>query len=160
MFFSILIESIANSASEGGGGFSYEPQIGAREQSPGFDELNSEIEQARLQSIALERSRNAIKEKIAKKEKKKEKKKKKKHLSTSDSESALNMSEIEANEGVNGGAAAVASSDIPEEMRPSETRLRQDSQDSNEENERKKAREPAIVFKDIEVNKYKVQIAP
>lgn len=147
------IESIANSASEGGGGFSYEPQIGAREQSPGFDELNSEIEQARLQSIALERSRTAIKEKIAKKEKKKEKKKKKKHLSTSDSESALNMSEIEASESVNGGAAA--SSEIPEEMRPSENRLRQDSQESNEESERsRKPREPAIVFKDIEVNPF------
>ncbi|XP_055299978.1 uncharacterized protein LOC129567289 isoform X2 [Sitodiplosis mosellana] len=144
-----LIESIANSASEGGGGFSYEPQIGAREQSPGFDELNSEIEQARLQSIALERSRTAIKEKIAKKEKKKEKKKKKKHLSTSDSESALNMSEIEASETANGGA--VASNDIPEEMQPSESRLRQDSQESNEESERsRKPREPAIVFKDIE----------
>ncbi|XP_031617589.1 uncharacterized protein LOC116337292 isoform X2 [Contarinia nasturtii] len=142
-----LIESIANSASESGGSFSYEPQISGREQSPGFDELNSEIEQARLQSIALDRSRAAIKEKLAKKEKKKEKKKKKKHFSTSDSESALNMSEVEASsEQVNGAAG----SDIPDEMQPSESRLRQDSQELNEENERKKAREPAIVFKDIE----------
>lgn len=59
------------------------------------------------------------------------------------------MSEVEASaEQVNGAAG----SDIPEEMRPSETRLRQDSQELNEENERKKAREPAIVFKDIEVD--------
>lgn len=122
-----------------------------REQSPGFDELNSEIEQARLQSLALERSRTAIKEKIAKKEKKKDKKKKKKNLSTSDSESALNMSEIEAAEQLNGGAAA-SSDDIPAEMRPSESRLRQDSEELAEENERRKAREPAIVFKDIEVS--------
>lgn len=105
-----------------------------------------------MQSLALERSRTAIKEKIAKKEKKKEKKKKRKHLSTSDSESALNMSEIEASESANGGAA-IGSDDIPDEMRPSDTRLRQDSQELNEENERsRKPREPAIVFKDIEVN--------
>lgn len=145
VFFSTL-ESIASSASEGSG-FSYEPQIGQREQSPGFDELNSEIEQARLQSIALERSRTAIKDKIAKKEKKKDKKKKKKHLSTSDSESALNMSEIEASE-----ANGAVGSDIPPEMLPSQNRLQQDSIEIEEEDERRKNREPAIVFKDLEVS--------
>lgn len=110
--------------------------------------MNSEIEQARLQSIALERSRTAIRDKIAKKEKKKDKKKKKKHLSTSDSESALNMSEVEASEQLNGAAGT----DIPAEMRPSESRLQQDSQELADENERRKVREPAIVFKDLEVN--------
>lgn len=116
--------------------------------------MNSEIEQARLQSIALERSRTAIREKIAKKEKKKDKKKKKKHLSTSDSESALNMSEVETPEQLNGAAG----SDIPAEMRPTESRLRQDSQELAEENERRKAREPAIVFKDIEVSFFSFNI--
>lgn len=139
-----LIESIASSANESGGNFSYEPQIGAREESPGFDELNSEIEQARLQSIALERSRTAIKDKIAKKEKKKDKKKKKKQASSSDSE--LNMSEIDAAEQLNGAAG----NDIPSEMLPSQNRLREDSAELQEENERRKNREPAIVFKDVD----------
>lgn len=122
--------------------------MNAREQSPGFDELNSEIEQARLQSIALERSRTAIKEKIAKKEKKKDKKKKRKHLSTSDSESGLNMSEIDATEPINGAAG----NDIPPEMLPSQNRLRDDENELDEENERRKNREPPIVFKDLDVS--------
>lgn len=150
-FYCFFVESIANSASGKGGSFSYEPQINARDLSPGFDELNGEIEQARLQSIELDRSRAAIKEKIAKKEKKKEKKKKNKHLSTSDSESALNMSEVEmSSEQINGAAGT----DIPAEMRPSDSRSRQESQELAEERERKKAREPAIVFKDIEVSNF------
>lgn len=147
----MFLDAITRSANEGGNNIPFEPQIAAREQSPGFDELNSEIEQARLQSIALERSRSAIKDKIAKKEKKKDKKKKKKQLSTSDSESALNMSENDgASETANGGAAG---SDIPPEMLPAQNRLRQDSNELDEENERRKNREPAIVFKDVEVSK-------
>jgi len=138
-----LIESIASSANESGGNFSFEPQIGAREDSPGFDELNSEIEQARLQSIALERSRTAIKEKIAKKEKKKDKKKKKKQVSN---DSECDMSEIEAAEQVNGAAG----NDIPAEMLPTQNRLREDSAELQDENERRKNREPAIVFKDVD----------
>lgn len=147
-----LAESIASSANESGGNFSYEPQIGAREESPGFDELNSEIEQARLQSIALERSRTAIKDKIAKKEKKKDKKKKKKQASSSDSE--FNMSEIDAAEQLNGAAG----NDIPSEMLPSQDRLREDSVELQEENERKKNREPAIVFKDVDVRNIWVEV--
>lgn len=145
--------AITRSANEGGNNIAFEPQIAARDQSPGFDALNDEIEQARLQSIALDRSRSAIKDKLAKKEKKKDKKKKKKQLSTSDSESALNMSETD---GVSEAAAAAngeaAGSDIPPEMLPAQNRLRQDSNELEEENERRKNREPAIVFKDLEVS--------
>lgn len=107
--------------------------------------MNSEIEQARLQSIALERSRTAIKDKIAKKDKKKDKKKKKKQVSSSESE--LNMSEIDAAE-LNGAAG----NDIPSEMLPSQNRLREDSVEMQEENERRKNREPAIIFKDVDVS--------
>lgn len=98
-----------------------------------------------MQSIALERSRTAIKDKIAKKEKKKDKKKKKKQASSSDSE--FNMSEIDAAEQLNGAAG----NDIPAEMLPSQNRLREDSAELQDENERIKNREPAIVFKDVDV---------
>lgn len=146
---SIFIEQISSGASENGGNFSYEPQITARDQSPGFDELNSEIEKARLQSIALERSRSAIKEKIAKKEKKKDKKKKKKIITSSDSESGINnMSEVDATEQVNGAA----SNQLIPEMLPSQRQLEDDAREREEEEERKKNREPAIVFKDIDVS--------
>lgn len=102
-----------------------------------------------MQSIALDRNRSAIQDKIAKKEKKKDKKKKKKQLSTSDSESAVNMSETDGASESNGGAAG---SDIPPEMLPAQNRLRQDSNELEEEDERRKNREPAIVFKDLEVS--------
>lgn len=109
--------------------------------------MNSEIEQARLQSIALERSRSAIKEKIAKKDKKKEKKKKKRNLTSSESE-GYNMSEAEGLDQVNGAA----SSSLPEEMLPSQQQLDDDEREREAEEEKKKNREPAIVFKDIDVN--------
>lgn len=95
----------------------------------------------------MERSRSAIKDKIAKKEKKKDKKKKKKQLSSSDSESALNMSENDGGSEVNGATG----SDVPSEMLPAQNRLRQDENELDEENERRKNREPAIVFKDLDV---------
>lgn len=124
-----------------------EPQIVGREQSPGFDELNTEIEQARLQSIALERSRSAIREKIAKKEKKKEKKKKKRNLTDSDCEDYM-MASFEQVDAANG-----ASSDsLPEEMRPSQRQLEEDGNLIAAEDDRKKHREPQIVFKDVEVH--------
>lgn len=148
---SIRSEQISSGASENGGNFSFEPQISGRDQSPGFDELNSEIEEARLQSIALERNRTAIKDKIAKKEKKKDKKKKKKNLASSDSESGTNnMSEVDATEQVNGAA----SNQLPPEMLPSQRQLEDDARDREEEEERKRNREPAIVFKDIDVSSF------
>lgn len=57
--------------------FAVSPQIGIREPSPGFDDLNDQIEAARVQSLALDEKRQSIQDKIAKKEKKKEKRSKK-----------------------------------------------------------------------------------
>lgn len=130
--------------------FSFEPQVEARGQSPGFDELNTEIEQARLQSLALDKSRTAIKDKLAKKEKKKDKKKKKNSNSDSDSpsnNSTNNMSEVEAAE-LNGASGH----SIPQEMLPSDAQLEEDARERAAEEERRKNREPPIVFKDIDVS--------
>lgn len=132
---------------ETNGSNSFEPQILGREQSPGFDELNTEIEEARLQSIALERSRTAIRDKIAKKEKKKEKKKKKRNLTDSDCDDYM-MASVDQVDQANG-----ASSDsLPAEMLPSQRQLADDGSSIAAEDERKKHREPPIVFKDIEVS--------
>lgn len=145
----MIADQIGRGATETGpGNFSFEPQIEAlRESSPGFDELNSEIEEARLQSLALEKSRTAIKDKLAKKEKKKEKKKKK-HLTSSDSDSCqnntLNMSEVEAAE--HNGAGA-----IPPEMLPSQDSVEELEREREAEAERKRNREPVITFTDIDV---------
>lgn len=98
----------------------------------------------------MDRSRSAIKDKIAKKEKKKDKKKKKKQLSTSESELNMSDNEVEAAAAAANGEAA--GNDIPPEMLPAQNRLRQDSTELEEENERRKNREPAIVFKDLEVS--------
>lgn len=130
--------------------FSFEPQVTARGQSPGFEELNTEIEAARLQSLALDKSRTAIKDKLAKKEKKKDKKKKKNSNSCSDSDtlnnSVNNMSEVEAAE-LNGASGH----SIPQEMLPSDAQLEEDARERAAEEERRKNREPPIVFKDIDV---------
>lgn len=154
-----LIERIGNNSGGDSNGalFSFEPQITARESSPGFDELNNEIEEARLQSLALEKNRNAIKDKIAKKEKKKDKKKKKHANSTNcdESDSPYNsnqgaMSEVETAE-LNGGGAA-AGHVIPSEMLPSEQALEDEAKERQADEERRKNREPPVVFKDIDVS--------
>jgi len=144
-----LIERIGTNNSNNT--FSFEPQITARESSPGFEELNNEIEEARLQSLELERSRSAIQEKIAKKEKKKEKKKKR-HGSQSEPDSPNNsnqgaMSEVETAE-LNGAAGHA----IPSEMLPSEQALEDEARDRQAEEEKRKNREPPIVFKDVDAN--------
>lgn len=127
--------------------FSFEPQVTARGQSPGFEELNTEIEAARLQSLALDKSRTAIKDKLAKKEKKKDKKKKKNSDSDTLNNSVNNMSEVEAAE-LNGASGH----SIPQEMLPSDAQLEEDARERAAEEERRKNREPPIVFKDIDVS--------
>lgn len=134
--------------------FSFEPQISDRETSPGFDELNTEIEAARLQSLALEEKRQVIKDKIAKKEKKKDKRKKRETNGTS-SESEQNncinfrnMSEVQS-EQLNGGGADVTV--IPSEMLPTERQLEIDARERQDEEERRRNHEPAIVFTNIDV---------
>lgn len=136
--------------------FSFEPQVGQRETSPGFDALNTEIEAARQHSQALDERRQAINEKLAKKERKKSGEKKKKRKSkagsgNSSGESDHNsnsMSEAENSNGVNGGSAE----NVPPEMLPSEQALEDEAAERRAEEERKRARDPPIVFKEIDVS--------
>lgn len=101
-----------------------------------------------MQSLALDKSRSAIKDKLAKKEKKKDKKKKKNsNDSDTSNNSASNMSEVEAAE-LNGASGH----SIPQEMLPSDTQLEEDARERAAEEERRKNREPPIVFKDIDVS--------
>lgn len=143
-----LIDRIGGS--ETSGNFLFEPHINQGPASdPEFDELNSQIEEARLQSLALTERRNEIKEKLAKKERKKEKKRKKVHFkeettSECSSGSGENRTMSEAN-GTNGDAII-----IPSEMLPSEQALEDEEREREEEAERKKQREPVIVFNTID----------
>lgn len=150
-----LIESL-DAPQPGSAAFSFEPQVGQRETSPGFDALNTEIEAARQHSQALDERRQAINEKLAKKERKKsgEKKLKKKKTKSgsgnSSGESDYNsnsMSEAENSNGVNGGSENVAA-----EMLPSEQALEDEAAEKRAEEERKRARDPPIVFKEIDVS--------
>lgn len=132
--------------------FSFEPQVAQRAASPGFDELNSEIEEARLQSIALEERRRTIKDKLSKKGGKKEKKsskKKPKQSSSPDSDQNSNsMSEVENVDGVNGSNGE----SVPAEMLPSEKVLEEEAEERRKEEEKKRLREPPIVFSEIDVS--------
>lgn len=136
-----------------GGGFSFEPQIGGgslarRDPSPGFDDLNTQIEAARLQSLALNERRNEIKEKIAKKEKKREKKSKKEKKSvTFNTEVTTCSSGTEMSDAANGNGNAEA---VPEEMLPSEQVLRDEATERRAEEERKRARDPPIIFNSVD----------
>lgn len=130
-----------------GPGFAFEAQGGqsqlaVREQSPGFEDLNTQIEAARLQSLALTERRNTIKEKLAKKEKKREKKRRKeegggggKSTSSGDGTDAAEMSESNGNGDV-----------IPSEMLPSEQVAEEEARERLAEEERKKARDPPVIF--------------
>ncbi|KAJ6637084.1 Desumoylating isopeptidase 1 [Pseudolycoriella hygida] len=142
-----LIDRIGASS---GNNFSFEPQISARETSPGFDELNNQIEEARLQSLALEEKRKVTRDKLAKKEKKKDKKKKKLESngtisSGSEYNSNSNMSEVESPGATNGTSPI-----IPSEMLPSERVLEDEAKERQAEEERRKNREPPVVFTNID----------
>lgn len=140
---------------EGNTNFSFEPQItfSAREPSPDYIEINTQIEQLREQSSALEERRKQSLDKIAKKERKKEKKRKKdkkNRVTFSDSSeyNSTGMSEIEeVNE-----AGEEPTPIISSEMLPSEKVLEEEAEERRAEEERKKNREPPIVFKDIDVS--------
>lgn len=156
---------LAQISGGGGGGFSFEPQITGgggqsavvhREPSPGFDDLNTQIEAARLQSLALNERRNTIAEKLARKEKKREKKRKKEQGGKSSS------SGTESGGGSNGEqvkkAGAMSESNgsngngepIPSEMLPSEQVLEEEARERLAEEEKKKARDPPIVFNTVD----------
>ncbi|XP_057323172.1 uncharacterized protein LOC130666320 isoform X4 [Microplitis mediator] len=149
-----LIETLGNSASAGftvGHRF-VEPRI-QREVSPEYQLLNTAIEEARLNSIALEERRNVLNEKLAKKERKKKKKKKEKHdkskgTSGSDSNSTgpsnystMADSEVAEMQSANG--------DMGAEMLPSDRVLQMEAEERRELEERKRQRDPPIVFKDL-----------
>lgn len=115
--------------------------------------MNTQIEEARLQSLALEEKRKVTRDKLAKKEKKKDKKKKKSEtngttISSSDSEyhSNISMSEVES-----AGATNGTSPIIPSEMLPSERVLEDEANERKAEEERRKNREPPVVFTNIDV---------
>ncbi|XP_011641044.1 protein MNN4-like [Pogonomyrmex barbatus] len=132
-----------------------------REASPEYQLLNTVIEEARLNSIALEEWRNLINEKLAKKERKKKKKKKKeketkekdsKEVTGSDSnntgpsnycmdmaenESAIDETQQQASDGENA------------EMLPSERVMQMEEEEKREQEEKKRYRDPPTVFKDL-----------
>ena len=154
-FFHLHTDSLGQ-RSEGNSNFSFEPQItfANREPSPDYIEINTQIEQLREQSSALEERRKQSLDKIAKKERKKEKKRKKEKNSSrvtfSDSSeyNSTGMSEIE--EVVNGGDEDQTPI-IHSEMLPSEKVLEEEAEERRAEEEKKKNREPPIVFKEIDV---------
>lgn len=121
-----------------------------RATSPGFDQLNTQIEQARQQSQELNERRNKIRDKIDKKSKKKDKKSKKERGQGSGEGSDQNstgMSEGEA-ESMNGSNGVNGS--IPPEMLPSEMVRKEEEAERLAEEERKKNREPPIIFKEVD----------
>ncbi|XP_058797781.1 uncharacterized protein LOC131667999 isoform X1 [Phymastichus coffea] len=154
-----LIENLTKSATAGftvGQRF-VEPRI-RREDSPEYQSLNSEIEQARLNSIALEEKRNVINEKLAKKERKKKKKEKKRREksnresgsesnSTGPSNYQYDMADTdstvaEISSQANGEAAEAA------ELMPSERALQMEAEEKRQLEELKRQRDPPIVFRD------------
>ncbi|XP_014476077.1 PREDICTED: uncharacterized protein LOC106745214 isoform X2 [Dinoponera quadriceps] len=156
-----LIDTLSNSASAGftvGQRF-VEARI-QREVSPEYQLLNTAIEEARLNSIALEERRNVINEKLAKKDRKKKKKKKEKREKgskesttssggngTEPSNCCLDMAE---NEGAIGDMQQQPSNghSVPAEMLPSERVMQMEEDEKREQEEKKRCRDPPIVFKD------------
>lgn len=143
-----LIESLNTPAN---GTFSFEPQITPREGSPGFDQLNLEIEQARQQSLPLEERRQKLSNKRENKDKSKKKKKSSKK-SASDSD-PNNMSEHSEN--------GTTNDEIPRDMLPSEKVLEEEAAERAADEERKRNRDPPIVFKNVNVSStYLSDISP
>ncbi|XP_020280923.1 uncharacterized protein LOC109853337 isoform X2 [Pseudomyrmex gracilis] len=155
-----LIETLSNSSSSGftvGQRF-VEARI-QREASPEYQLLNTAIEEARLNSIALKERRNVINEKLAKKDRKKKKKKKEKkekssrETTGSDSNSTgpsncADMAEHESAIGETQQQAANGES-TSAEMLPSERVKQMEEDEKREQEEKKRYRDPPIVFKDL-----------
>ncbi|XP_057657439.1 uncharacterized protein LOC130894568 isoform X4 [Diorhabda carinulata] len=111
-----------------------------KEPSPDFDQLNSQIEEARYNSLLLEERRKTLKEKLIRKEKKREKKRKK--ILESGGELPPELKEDFAmadTDTVNG------QSQLPSD----EAFALEEEEERREEEAKKKAREPPIVYKDI-----------
>ncbi|CAG9802562.1 unnamed protein product [Chironomus riparius] len=147
-----LIESLGQ-RTDGYSNFSFESQITTpvRSPSPDYIEINTQIEQLREQSSALEERRQQSLDKIAKKERKREKKRNKERkqsnkvtFSDSSEYNSTGMSEIEEANGT------TESPVINSEMLPSEKVLEEEAEERRLEEEKKKNREPPIVFKEID----------
>lgn len=150
-----LIETLSSNASSGftvGQRF-VEARI-HREVSPEYQLLNTAIEEARLNSIALEERRNVINEKLAKKERKKKKKKKEKERSK---ESKGSESDYNSTGPSNCSDMAETESPMSEvqstngdvrDLLPSDRVLQMEAEERQELEERKRHRDPPIVFKD------------
>ncbi|BET02730.1 DUF862 [Nesidiocoris tenuis] len=131
--FAPLIERIANDSALRANTAAY---ISRRNQDLEFQQLNQDIEVARIQSLALGAKRNEIKEKLDKRERKKNKKRKKETRSGDHGQQST-MSEVVETEHPSGDADA--SAQIVQNLEDDERKERE---------ERKKNREPPIVFKD------------
>ncbi|KAL2717793.1 uncharacterized protein V1478_013493, partial [Vespula squamosa] len=150
-----LIESLSSNANAGftvGQRF-VEARI-EREASPEYQLLNTAIEEARLNSIALEERRNVINEKLAKKDRKKKKKKKeKKEKGSKDgtgSDSNSTGTSYCADMAESDGAVSEmqAANGATMEMLPSDRVLQMEEEEKREQEEKKRQRDPPIVFKD------------
>ncbi|KAK7868449.1 hypothetical protein R5R35_011202 [Gryllus longicercus] len=155
----------------------YEPQEPRRERdvSPDLVELNSAIEEVRRNSIALEERRNEINEKLAKKDRKKKKKKQKERKiesegsspeftpdsgSSHSSHSSPSSSRVSSGRcgggGGGGGKMADAAEGADIELTAASDGKRSaeevdaeiEAQERKEREEKKKQREPPVVFKD------------
>uniref|UniRef100_A0A1B6EE06 PPPDE domain-containing protein n=1 Tax=Clastoptera arizonana TaxID=38151 RepID=A0A1B6EE06_9HEMI len=146
--FVALIEKLSNSVT----------QRSANRESPEFLQLNTAIEEARLNSIALEERRNILNEKLARRERKKNKKKKRegKHKN-SESEHRSDSGSSESNPP---RKTRVRMSDTVEVIPgnntdgdgggrlPSEMADELEAEERREREEKKKNREPPVVFKE------------
>lgn len=110
-----------------------------REQSPDFEQLNSQIEEARYNSFLLAQRRKTLREKLVKKERKKEKKRKKILREEGIVLTELREDLMADTEAINGEEAQL----------PSDQALAMEEEERREEEEKKKARDPPIVYKDL-----------
>lgn len=129
--------------------FALDPQLGGvRETSPDFVDLNNQIEEARLKSLALDEKRQVIQDKIAKK-KKKEDRRKKSHCEndfidsnghqSSEHAVTVNMSEVEISE-------------VSSKPRADQQVLDDEENDRKAEEDRRRNRETPVIFSDIDVS--------
>ncbi|XP_076162718.1 uncharacterized protein LOC143144312 isoform X3 [Ptiloglossa arizonensis] len=127
-----------------------------REVSPEYELLNKAIEEARLNSIALEERRNELNEKLAKKDRKKKKKKKKEKKQKGSRDSTANDT---TSTGPSNCAYMAESETVLSDMQatigdstdmlPSDRFMQMEEEEQMEQEERKRHRDPPIVFKDL-----------
>ncbi|KAJ0177512.1 hypothetical protein K1T71_007521 [Dendrolimus kikuchii] len=115
----------------------------ARQDSPDYLTLNTQIEEARLQSQELEQRRSTLAEKLARKERKKEKKRKKMQKERGDADDDDEQEMAEAVE-------APAALEELSRAGPSSEALELEADERRQEEQRKRNRDPPIVYKDID----------